>query len=62
MITDEFHKAQRPMRISFLKNEIEKIETGITKASNPQILKDVLAQYKAELAQLEKNTQGEQNV
>lgn len=59
---DEFHKVQQPMRIFFLKNEIEKIETGITKASNPQILQDVLAQYKAELAQLENNTQGKENI
>lgn len=56
VLIDEFGMVQKDARIAFLELEIQKIKTGVTKASSQQILSDTLTQYQKELAELKEST------
>lgn len=51
---DELHrvKKSRHFRIAWLETEIQKIKTGVTRASSQKILNDILLQYETELSDL----------
>lgn len=51
---DEFHlvKKSHHFRIAWLETEIQKIKTGVTRASSQKILNDILLQYETELSDL----------
>lgn len=50
---DEFYVVKKLNRIAFLELEIQKIKSGATKGSQ-EVLKDVLAGYEKELAELKR--------
>ncbi len=54
VFSDEFHlvKKSRHFRIAWLETEIQKIKTGVTRASSQKILNDILLQYETELSDL----------
>lgn len=58
VFSDEFHlvKKSRHFRIAWLETEIQKIKTGVTRASSQKILNDILLQYETELSELTNNS------
>lgn len=52
IFADEFHIAKKRTRIKHLELEIQKIKTGVTKATSSEILNNVLAEYEKEFDEL----------
>lgn len=58
VFSDEFHffKESRNYRIACLEVEIQRIKTGVTRASSQKVLNDILLQYETELSELTRNS------